>query len=89
VGEVIFADAANHAHARRWTFRQSQHSTVRPETRQVLIVSEGLHATAKADVPALLEALARDIATTWAAPQEPTILTATSPRLEFSVPSGD
>jgi DNA/RNA-binding domain of Phe-tRNA-synthetase-like protein len=88
VGEVIFADAANHAHARRWTFRQSQHSTVRPETRQVLIVSEGLHATAKADVPALLEALARDIATTWAAPQEPTILTATSSRLEFSVPSG-
>ena len=67
VGEVIFADAADHAHARRWTFRQSQHSTVRPETRQVLIVSEGLHATAEADVPALLEALARDIATTWAA----------------------
>jgi DNA/RNA-binding domain of Phe-tRNA-synthetase-like protein len=84
-GEVIFADAAAHAHARRWTFRQSQHSTVRPDTRQVLIVSEGLHATAGADVPALLEALGRDIATTWAAAPEPTVLTTNSPRLEFSV----
>jgi DNA/RNA-binding domain of Phe-tRNA-synthetase-like protein len=86
-GEVIFADAADHAHARRWTFRQSQHSTVRPDTRQALIVSEGLHASAAADVPALLETLARDIATTRAAPQAPTILTATSPRLEFSASS--
>ncbi len=84
-GEVIFADAADHAHARRWTFRQSQRSTVRPDTRQVLIVSEGLHATAAADVPALLEALGRDIATTWAAAPEPTVLTAASARLEFSV----
>jgi DNA/RNA-binding domain of Phe-tRNA-synthetase-like protein len=83
-GEVIFVDAADHAHARRWTFRQSQHSTVRPDTRQVLIVSEGLHPAAAADIPALLEALGRDIGTTWAGAPEPTILTAASPRLELS-----
>lgn len=84
-GEVIFVDAADHAHARRWTFRQSQDSTVRPDTRQALIVSEGLHATAPADVPALLEALRRDIATTWTAASGHAVLTAASPRLELSV----
>jgi formylglycine-generating enzyme required for sulfatase activity len=40
---VIFADAARRVHARRWTFRQSRHSTVSAATRQALIVSEGLH----------------------------------------------
>lgn len=59
--------------------------TAAADTRQVLIVSEGLHATAAADVPALLEALGRDIATAWAAAPEPSVLTAASPRLEFSV----
>jgi DNA/RNA-binding domain of Phe-tRNA-synthetase-like protein len=82
-GEVIFADAAGHAHARRWTFRQSHDSTVRSDTRAVLIVSEGLHASAAADVPALLDALARDIATRWGPPQEHTILTAALPQLKF------
>jgi DNA/RNA-binding domain of Phe-tRNA-synthetase-like protein len=84
-GEVIFADAAGHAHARRWTFLQSHHSTVRSETRQVLIVSEGLHASAAADVAALLDVLARDTATTWPAPRERAMLTAASPRFEFSI----
>ncbi len=84
-GEVIFADAVDHAHARRWTFRQSHGSTVRSETRQVLIVCEGLHATAAADVPALLDGLARDIAARWTAPRESAVLTAASPRLEFSI----
>ena len=83
-GEVIFADASKHAHARRWTFRQSRRSTVGPTTRDVLIVSEGLHATAGADVAALLEALARDIATLWAAPRHRAVLSTASPRLEFS-----
>jgi DNA/RNA-binding domain of Phe-tRNA-synthetase-like protein len=84
-GEVIFADAAGHAHARRWTFRQSHHSTVRSDTRAVLIVSEGLHATAAADVPSLLDVLARDIAARWTPPRERAVLTARSPRLEFSI----
>jgi DNA/RNA-binding domain of Phe-tRNA-synthetase-like protein len=87
-GEVIFADAAGHAHARRWTFRQSQHSTVKSETRGVLIVSEGLHASAATDVPALLDALAGDIATRWTAPRARAVLTAASPRLEFSIDGG-
>jgi DNA/RNA-binding domain of Phe-tRNA-synthetase-like protein len=84
-GEVVFADAANHAHARRWTFRQSRRSTVSPSTRDVLIVAEGLHATAPGDVRALTDGLARDIAALWRPPREQAVLTATAPRVEFSL----
>jgi DNA/RNA-binding domain of Phe-tRNA-synthetase-like protein len=82
-GEVIFADAANHAHARRWTFRQSRRSTVSAETRAVLIVAEGLHPTAAADVPALIEALGGGLEGLWGAPRHRAVLTAAMPRLEF------
>lgn len=82
--EVIFADAANQVHARRWTFRQSRKSTISPQTTQALIVSEGLHDTAPSDVPALFEALAGAISDLWSPPQHRSILTAKLPRLEFS-----
>jgi DNA/RNA-binding domain of Phe-tRNA-synthetase-like protein len=83
-GEVIFADAANQVHARRWTFRQSRRSTIGPDSQQALIVSEGLHSSAAADVPALIDALAEGIAATWSAPRQLAILTTATPRLEFS-----
>lgn len=82
-GEVIFADAANQVHARRWTFRQSLRSTVSSETRRVLIVSEGLHDTAGRDVPGLIEALAGEITALWGAPRHQAVLTAENPRLVF------
>jgi DNA/RNA-binding domain of Phe-tRNA-synthetase-like protein len=84
-GEVIFADAAGHAHARRWTFRQSRRSTVSVATRRALIVSEGLHASADADVPALIDTLAALIAPVWGAPRGRAVLTAEQPlwRLEI------
>jgi DNA/RNA-binding domain of Phe-tRNA-synthetase-like protein len=82
-GEVIFADADGHAHARRWTFRQSRRSTVGPATRRALIVSEGLHPSANADIPALLAALAHEIAAVWQMPSEQAILMSTEPRLDF------
>lgn len=84
-GEVIFADAANHAHARRWTFRQSRRSTVTADTREVLIVAEGLHPDAGADVPALIDALAGSLAGLWGAPRHRAVLSAAAPRLEFAV----
>jgi DNA/RNA-binding domain of Phe-tRNA-synthetase-like protein len=82
-GEVIFADAANQVHARRWTFRQSRRSTVGAATRRALIVSEGLHATAAADVPALIDALAGEITSVWGAPAGQAVLTAERARWEF------
>lgn len=75
-GEVIFADASGHAHARRWTFRQSRTSTLRPETTRALVVAEGLHGTAAADIRSLLDALERE----FGAAGKGTILTATSPK---------
>jgi DNA/RNA-binding domain of Phe-tRNA-synthetase-like protein len=56
--EVIFADQAGQAHARRWTNRQSGRSAVRATTSTALIVAEALHGSAEADVPALIADLA-------------------------------
>ena len=81
--EVIFADATNQVHARRWTFRQSRRSIVTPETKQVLIVNEGLHESAATGVKALIDVLAEVTTDLWSAPHHQTILTAESPRLEF------
>lgn len=60
-GEVIFADDAGTAHARRWTNRQSAASAVSAATREALLVIEGLHATAETDVAAARDALARPL----------------------------
>jgi DNA/RNA-binding domain of Phe-tRNA-synthetase-like protein len=57
-GEVIFADAAGNAHARRWCNRQSRKSAVASGTERALIVVEALHAEAAADVQAALDLLA-------------------------------
>jgi DNA/RNA-binding domain of Phe-tRNA-synthetase-like protein len=56
-GEVIFADASNRAHARRWTNRQSGFSAVGPSTSSALIVAEALHETAATDMRSLLDTL--------------------------------
>ena len=69
-GEVIFADAAGQAHARRWTNRQSGRSAVRDSTTRALIVAEALHDSAPADIPELAAALAAEIQAAWSiAPQ--------------------
>lgn len=64
-GEVIFADQAGNAHARRWTNRQSGLSAVHPETSAVLIVAEAMHATGAEDVAALTETLTAELAQVW------------------------
>jgi DNA/RNA-binding domain of Phe-tRNA-synthetase-like protein len=81
--EVIFADAADQVHARRWTFRQSRRSVISPETTYALIVSEGLHETADADARALIDILAEKITALWSPPRHQKILSAEAPRLEF------
>ena len=81
--EVIFADAANRVHARRWTFRQSRQSTITPQTSFVLIVSEGLHETATTDVNNLINELAENITSVWSKPQQQAILTANNPQLDI------
>jgi DNA/RNA-binding domain of Phe-tRNA-synthetase-like protein len=85
-GEVIFADARNHAHARRWTFRQSRLSTVGTETSEALIVAEGLHDTAERDIQDLMDSIVSAVTNLWKAPRERALLTARSPNLVFSDP---
>jgi DNA/RNA-binding domain of Phe-tRNA-synthetase-like protein len=78
-GEVIFADQAGQAHARRWTNRQSGRSAVRDTTSTVLIVAEALHASAAEDIPELIAVLAAEIGATWPAEPQTAILTPAAP----------
>jgi DNA/RNA-binding domain of Phe-tRNA-synthetase-like protein len=82
-GEVIFADGAGRAHARRWTNRQSAYSAVREETGAVLIVAEALHASADKDVEKLVTTLAEELAAHWSVRPTTGVLTSSSPRFEW------
>ncbi|MQY05100.1 B3/B4 domain-containing protein [Actinomadura macrotermitis] len=85
-GEVTFVDAAGHAHARRWTNRQSGHSAVRDTTRTVLIVVEALHASAATDVPDLLAALSDALGDVWPATVRTTMVSRSAPCFDFQPP---
>ncbi|MEV8309344.1 phenylalanine--tRNA ligase beta subunit-related protein [Streptomyces flavidovirens] len=80
-GEVIFADEAGQAHARRWTNRQSGASAVRDTTGSVLIIAEAMHGSAPDDVRRLTTALADELSALWPVTSTSSaILTATAPR---------
>lgn len=81
--EVVFADADNRAHARRWTHRQSAYSAVRGETASVLIVAEAHHQSAPTDVIRLVDALADELKGLWAAPSAKAVLSRASPSIEM------
>jgi DNA/RNA-binding domain of Phe-tRNA-synthetase-like protein len=57
--EIIFADDAGNAHARRWANRQSKLSAVSDATTEALIVAEALHDGAAGDMDRLVEELGR------------------------------
>jgi DNA/RNA-binding domain of Phe-tRNA-synthetase-like protein len=81
--EVIFADAAGRAHARRWTNRQSGLSTVTDTTTTALIVAEAMHESASTDVPKLTATIADELKGIWPATPRLATLTRPSPRFEF------
>jgi len=81
--EVIFADSVEQAHARRWTSRQSGYSAVRDTTTTVLIVAEGLHGSASADVQNLTAAIAHELNVIWSVTPRTALLSRSSPRFEF------
>jgi DNA/RNA-binding domain of Phe-tRNA-synthetase-like protein len=78
-GEVIFADGAGQAHARRWTNRQSGRSAVRDGTSSALIVAEALHASAPADVPELMSAIAEGLTVAGCTVPAVTVLSQSAP----------
>ncbi len=57
-GEIIFADDADHAHARRWCHKQSARSAISSATGRALVVVEGQHADAAVDVAQAAQELA-------------------------------
>jgi DNA/RNA-binding domain of Phe-tRNA-synthetase-like protein len=79
-GEVIFADDAGQAHARRWTHRQSGLSAVRNSTESVLIVAEAMHGSAAADVHLTINTLVRQLEAIWAVETRACMLTRAAPR---------
>jgi len=83
-GEVIFADEAGRAHARRWTNRQSGLSAVKDSTAAALIVAEAMHDEAALDITRLTAAVAADIEALWSVTPSAAILTASSPRFTFA-----
>jgi DNA/RNA-binding domain of Phe-tRNA-synthetase-like protein len=83
-GEVVFADAARQAHARRWTNRQSALSAVRSDTARALVVAEALHDDAVADVAALLDELQDALTVVRAAPDTVAQLSSDQPSITTS-----
>jgi DNA/RNA-binding domain of Phe-tRNA-synthetase-like protein len=81
--EVVFADKAGRAHARRWTNRQSAYSAVRDDTSAVLIIAEALHDSASVDIPKLATAIDGELATIWSVTATARILFQSAPRFEF------
>ncbi|QND51393.1 hypothetical protein HB779_05370 [Phyllobacterium sp. 628] len=81
--EVIFADQAGNAHARRWTNRQSGLSAIRNETSSALIVAEALHASAAADMAELVATLSAELGVVWSTPAKTAILSRSAPRFDF------
>ena len=81
--EVVFADSAGRAHARRWTNRQSGYSAVRDETTAALIVAEALHGSAPTDVQKLTAAIADELNVIWSVTPKSKILNQSSSRFEF------
>ena len=79
--EVIFADEAERAHARRWVSRQSACSAVSPRTTSLLVVAEAMHFTAVEDVPNLIEELSIDFRANWDVLLHASILTPDSPSI--------
>lgn len=81
--EVIFADAAGRAHARRWCNRQSGYSPTRATTSKVLIVAEAMHGSAAADVQKLVTTISTELNAVWSIAPDTAILNQSSPRLVF------
>lgn len=85
--EVIFADGANKAHARRLDEPAKCLLSSPRQHDSGLIVVEAMHASAKVDVQRILTALAEELHAVWSVSRTAKTLTSTSPR--FELPSLD
>ncbi|MEL7217388.1 MAG: phenylalanine--tRNA ligase beta subunit-related protein, partial [Pseudomonadota bacterium] len=72
--EIVFADSADTAHARRWVYRQSAVSSMSKTSKQALVVIEGLHETVSQDLEALRDQLVPNLNELGASVKAPVIL---------------
>lgn len=84
IGEIVFLDEANHAHSRRWCYRQSKKSVVTSATQNILIVAEAHHEGAQIDITNLLHELCTALAN-FGEIGTMQILTAIQPECVFAV----
>lgn len=82
-GEVIFADAAGNAHARRWSNRQSGRSAIQPTTNRALIVAEGMHSSSPDDLAGLVSDLTDSLAEIWSISPATSTLNRSATRFDF------
>lgn len=85
--EIIFADDAGNAHARRWANRQSKLAAVGKETTEALIVAEALHDGAAADMERLVADLGHALRDIYGTTPASDLLL--SPDAVFQHPAGD
>lgn len=64
-GEVTFEDEAGHAHARKWSHKQSALSAVSPQTTRAFLIAESLNGNAKAELGHLAGELQRAVRQSW------------------------
>jgi DNA/RNA-binding domain of Phe-tRNA-synthetase-like protein len=81
--EVIYADSAARAHARRWTNRQSLYSAVTDGTTAALIVTEAMHEAGTDTVQRITAAIAGELGAVWSASPKIGHLTQDTPRFDF------
>ena len=83
-GEVIFEDEAEHAHSRRWCFRQSKASVITPSTENALIVCESQHEHGLQDMQQLHGHLTSLLTEYWGAPESSVLLSTEDSVFEFA-----
>jgi DNA/RNA-binding domain of Phe-tRNA-synthetase-like protein len=79
-GEVIFADDSPDVISRRWAWRQSDKAKITPETREVVIVAEAMHADARGTAEECGDFLAKHLTALLCADVQLDILDRDNPR---------
>ncbi len=82
--EIVFADAADEAHSRRWVFRQGATSIVSKASDTMLIVAEALHDKAAEDLLSLRESIGLRMKALGIAIADEAMLTRSHRRLTFA-----
>lgn len=78
-GEAVYADDTDEVLSRRWNWRQTGKSSIRPDSSDVLITTEAVHEAARSAVEGVLALLAARLADTLGGACQLDVLTAEKP----------